>query len=131
MWLSGERNKKIAAEPTAEWGAVTVADPSAVYLGGERRQVPVCCPGGYAWRPAVGEQVLVLKADSENRQPCILGKVGDAAALEPGQARLGSAECGILCGQVLEMTGTVLVNGEGLETMVRRVVSEMMGQQEG
>ena len=126
MWLSGERTKKRAVEPAAEWGPVTVTGPSAVYLGGERRQVPVCCPGGYAWRPAVGDQVLVIKAGAEGEQPFILGKTGDRDDLEPGQVRLGSAQCGVLCGDRLELTGDVLVNGEGLEALVRRVLSDLM-----
>lgn len=60
MWLSKERGRKTAGEPRAECGTVTVGDPTAVYLTGERRQVAVCSPGGYAWRPQVGEDVLVL-----------------------------------------------------------------------
>ena len=130
MWLSAERGKKSAAEPAAEWGTVTVAAPSAVYLGAERRQVPVCCPGGVSWRPAVGETVLVLKAGSEGEQPYILGKTGMEEGLLPGQVRLGSAGCGILCGERLEMNGNVIVNGERLEALVRRLAGEMMGGQE-
>ena len=129
MWLSEERARKPAAEPTAEWGAVTVASPSAVYLGGERRQVPVCCPGGYAWRPAVGDEVLVLKAGAEGEQPYILGRTGAAGeSLKPGQVRVGSAQCGLLCGEELELSGTVKVNGEELEALVRRVAAELMEQ---
>lgn len=129
MWLSEERVRKPAAEPTAEWGAVTVAAPSAVYLGGERRQVPVCCPGGYAWRPVVGDEVLVLKTGAEGEQPYILGRtVAAEEALKPGQVRLGSARCGLLCGEELELSGTVKVNGEELEALVQRVVAEMLGQ---
>lgn len=128
MWLSEERAKRTAAEPTAEWGTVTVAAPSAVYLGGERRKVPVCCPGGYAWRPAVGDEVLVLKTGSEGEQPYILGRTGGAEEiLEPGQVRLGSFQCGLLCGEELELHGTVRVNGVELEDLVRRVVAEMLG----
>lgn len=128
MWLSEERARKPAAEPTAEWGAVTVAAPSAVYLGGERRRVPVCCPGGYAWRPAVGDEVLVLKAGAEGEQPYILGRTGtEEEALEPGQVRVGSARCGLLCGESLELNGTVKVNGVELEKLIRRVVAQMLG----
>lgn len=128
MWLSEERARRTAAEPAAEWGAVTVAAPSAVYLGGERRQVPVCCPGGYAWRPAVGDEVLVLKAGAEGEQPYILGRTdGEAGGLKPGQVRLGSPECGLLCGEALELNGTVKVNGEKLESLIQRIVARMLG----
>ena len=109
---------------------MTVADPSAVYLGGERRKVPVCCPGGVAWQPAVGETVLVLKAGSEGEQPYILGMTGIKEKLLPGQVRLGSSGCGILCGERLELNGNVMINGESLETLVRRVAGGIMGGQE-
>lgn len=123
MWISEERVKKTAAEPAAEWGAVTVAGPAAVYLGGERRKVALCCPGGYAWRPRVGEEVLVLKAGPEAEQPYILG-VTRTEALQPGQVRVGTAECGLLCGEALELTGPVTVNGEELEALIRRIAKE-------
>lgn len=132
MWLNEERRRRAAGEAAAEWGPVTISEPTAVYLAGERRQVPVCCPGGYTWRPAVGDEVLVLKAGSENEQPCILGLVQQVGqTLEPGQVRLGSAQCGILCGDELELTGTVKVNGETLETLIGRVVSQLLSSEEG
>ena len=124
MWLSEERSRKTAVEAAAEWGPVTIGDPAAVFLAGERRQVPVCCPGGYAWRPAVGEEVLVLKAGNQGEQPYILG-LTRTEELEPGQVRLGSRECGLLCGEELELTGSVTVNGEGLEELVRRIAGEV------
>ena len=123
MWISEERVKKTAAEPAAEWGAVTVAGPAAVYLGGERRKVALCCPGGYAWRPRVGEEVLVLKVGPEAEQPYILG-VTRTEELQPGQVRVGTAECGLLCGEALELTGPVTVNGEELEALIRRIAKE-------
>lgn len=126
MWLSGERTKRRAAEPAAEWGPVTVAGPAAVYLGGERRKVAVCAPGGLAWMPRVGERVVVLKAGAEGEQPYILGKSGSGGKLEPGQVRLGSEDCGILCGDRLELTGDVLFNGEGLEELVARILAGLL-----
>ena len=107
---------------------VTIGDPAAVYLAGERRQVPICCPGGYAWRPAVGEQVLVLKAGQEGEQPCILGKAQEEkSGLQPGQVRISGDRCSILWGDELQLIGAVQVNGESLEELIRRVVSEMLG----
>lgn len=127
MWLSEERSRKTAAEAAAEWGTVTIGDPTAVYLAGERRQVPVCCPGGYAWRPVVGEQVLVLKAGQEEEQPCILGKAQEEkSSLQPGQIRIGSEGCSVLWGDELQLNGAVQVNGEPLEELIRRVVNEML-----
>lgn len=132
MWLSEERNRRPAAETAAEWGPVTISEPAAVYLAGERRQVPVCCPGGYTWRPAVGEEVLVLKAGNRAEQPYILGRTGgEAEGLEPGQVRIGSGDCSILWGDKLKLTGTVQVNGEELEALVRRVIAERFGPAAG
>ena len=128
MWLSEERSRRTAAEAAAEWGPVTISEPAAVYLTGERRQVPICCPGGYAWRPAVGDEVLVLKAGAQAEQPYILGKAqGTAGDLQPGQVRVGNQNCAVLCGDALQLTGAVQVNGEDLEELVRRVVRELLG----
>ena len=128
MWLSEERSRKPAAEAAAEWGPVTISEPAAVYLAGERRQVPVCCPGGYAWRPAVGEDVLVLKAGNQAEQPYILGKSQTQNdELQPGQVRISGPECGILWSDVLQLTGEVQVNGEELVALIQRVVREMLG----
>lgn len=130
MWISEQRTKKTAGEPAAEWGAVTLAGPAAVYLGGERRKVAVCCPGGFAWRPKVGDEVLVLKAGPEGEQPYILG-LTRMEEVEPGQVRVGSRECGVLCGETLELTGEVRVNGEELEELVRRIAGEVHSASSG
>lgn len=128
MWLSEERSRKPAVEAAAEWGPVTISEPAAVYLAGERRQVPVCCPGGYAWRPGVGDDVLVLKAGNQAEQPYILGKTQrETDELQPGQIRIGGADCSILWSDKLELTGEVYVNGEALEEMIKRVIRELLG----
>lgn len=130
MWISKERTKKAACEPAAEWGSVTVAGPTAVYLGGERRGVALCCPGGFAWRPKVGEEVLVLKAGPDSEQPYILG-VTQTEELEPGQVRVGSKKCGVLCGEGLELTGEVTVNGEKLDVLIERIAKAAMDSTSG
>jgi len=128
MWLSEERSRKQAAEAAAEWGPVTISEPAAVYLAGERRQVPVCSPGGYAWRPAVGEEVLVLKAGNQGEQPYILGKTQvKTDELQPGQIRIGGSGSSILWGDKLQLTGEMEINGEGLEELIIRVVSQLLG----
>ena len=131
MWLSEQKSRKPATEAVAEWGTVTIGEPAAVYLAGERRQVPVCCPGGYAWRPAVGERVLVLKAGNEGEVPYILGMSQPGGEnLQPGQTRITGSDCGILLGEALQLTGKVQVNGEEIQNLIRRVVSEMLGLSE-
>ena len=61
-------------EAAADLGLVTLGgDPAGVYLGGERRWVAVCAPGGYQWRPRTGDQVLVVKAGDQREIPCLAG----------------------------------------------------------
>lgn len=128
MWLSEERCRKPAAEAAAEWGPVTISEPAAVYLAGERRQVPVCAPGGYVWRPAVGEEVLVLKAGNQTEQPFILGKTRmEEKELRPGEVRIQGGTCTILLGEKMELAGDVRINGETLPEMIRRIVAQLLG----
>ena len=61
MWLS----KRTTQRPTDDGtlvGEVTIGgDHPGVYMGGERRNLPVCAPGGYFWMPKVGDETLVIK----------------------------------------------------------------------
>ena len=76
MWTSERGRLPQSQEPAAEVGVVTLGgDPAAVELGGERRWLPVCAPGGYSWQPGAGDKVLVLKAGVERESPYILGKI--------------------------------------------------------
>lgn len=63
MWTSDRRKTRQAGESWVDWGEVTLeGDPAGAYLDGERRQLAVYGPGGYCWKPALGDRVLVLKA---------------------------------------------------------------------
>ena len=63
MWLSRQGRGNGNAETSAELGTVTLAGARpSVYLSGERRDLPLMGPGGYLWRPAPGQRVLVIKA---------------------------------------------------------------------
>ena len=61
MWLS----KRTTQRPTDDGtivGEVTISGERAgVYMGGERRDLPVCGPGGYFWLPKVGDEILVIQ----------------------------------------------------------------------
>ena len=47
MWTSERSRRLFQAEAAAELGAVTLGGgPAGVSLGGERRWLPLCCPGG-------------------------------------------------------------------------------------
>ena len=96
-------------------------------MGGERRWLPVCAPGGYSWQPGAGDKVLVLKAGVERESPYILGKIQENVE-EAGPIRLfgpGSA-LGLDQGRV-ELEGTVYLNGQTLEAYIQKIVAEMLG----
>lgn len=122
MWLSEERGKAAAEEPCAQWGRVTLSEPTAVYLSGEKRNVSLCCPGGIRWRPAVGEEVLVLKAGSEGEQSYLLGSVRSGkSGLKAGEVLLGNEGATLRLGKKLYLQGEVRVGSDSLENYIRRV----------
>ena len=113
MWTSNRKTEGRTVEAAADLGLVTLGgDPAGVYLGGERRWVAVCAPGGYQWRPQTGDKVLVVKAGDQREIPCLAG--------------VRQPEI-----QETALKGRVTVNGERLEDMIWRiaadVVSSMLG----
>ena len=145
MWTS-ERNRSLPVrEAPAEVGTVTLGgDPAGVSVGGERRWINVYGPGGYSWRPTSGDKVMVLKAGAEGESPCILGTTQDAEDLKPGEVRLSGVDCDLLLGQGqvemtggegslclgrsgLEVNGGLSVDGQPLETIIRKIIIEMLG----
>lgn len=130
MWTSERSRRLFQTEAAAELGAVTLGGgPAGVSLGGERRWLSLCCPGGYTWRPAAGDRVVVLKAGAEMESPCVLGVLGSGEELSPGEVRLTSGNSRLsLKGEGLSLQGqSVRVNGVELEAYIRSVVSEMLG----
>lgn len=132
MW-SGQQGRLLPVEePGAELGEVTLGgDPAGVVLGGERRSIPVYGPGGYAWRPSVGDQVLVLKAGAERESPCIVGRVQKNVTLGPGETAVSGGDSAVYlkAGQ-LDLRGTVTINGVGLVDLIASVVAEILSNLE-
>ena len=108
MWFWEQERRARAAEPEAQLGLVTLGGDTAVNLGGERRRLLVCAPGGILWRPCEGEQVLVLKT-AQGEQDCVVGCPRSVDGLAPGELRL---------------TGRVTVDGEPLADYIRRIAAE-------
>ena len=66
MWLAEKAASGGGAAETAEIGVVTIGgDRPSVMLGGEKRNVELLVFPGISWKPAAGEQVLVLRAGEE------------------------------------------------------------------
>jgi len=114
MWLSKQTSKRAgpAAAPPLR-GTVTLSGPeAAAYTDAERRGLSVCAPGGYFWRPAVRDEVLVIK---EGDRGYVLAALPERTPdLEPGDIVLKAGEAGLRLspnGHVT-ITGTkVMVNG--------------------
>ena len=139
MWISQQNRKTAAGDRVpAEVGAATLAgNPATVYLNGERRQVPLFAPGGYHWRPAAGDELLVIKTGAEGELPCAVGQRVEEppVALESGEVALTSGSTQLvlhkdgrmrLQGDV-EVQGDLTVNGDTIESMIIRILGSMMG----
>ena len=130
MWLS-KQGKGFEPNRTVETGAVTLTGETvAVELDSERRGLPVFAPGGYNWRPKLGQQVLVLKT---GEGACVVGvpseqvKDGEIGLKAEGGAQVTlETEGRVKLGPEVEIDGILKVSGEELETLVRRVVAGMM-----
>ena len=129
MWTSEQRGKRPVEEASAELGTVTLGgDPAGVNMGGERRWLPVYTPGGYSWRPTVGDKVLVIKAGGQREAPCIVGTEQQMDELGPGEVRLKGVDCSLLLGtEQLELEGRVVINGQALEDIITQIVLEIVG----
>lgn len=111
MWLS-EQFTHTAGPEASGFGTVTVSGENAAAMGAEReeRQLALVSPGGYAWLPAAGEQVLVLRDGAA----CILGRSQPPQAeLNPGDVMLYAGSCSLILRQTgrIELSGRIFVNG--------------------
>lgn len=124
MWTWEQERRRRAEEPYAQLGMVTLGGAeTAANLGGERRWLGVCSPGGYHWKPRQGEQVLVLKSGQE---AWVLGVMNAGEELVPGQARLEGENCSVLLADTVEIQGDVVLNGQTLEDYIRGIVADML-----
>ena len=120
MWLSERKRGRGYGE--AMVGQTTLSgDPAGAYLDTERRALVVFAPGGYVWRPAVGEEVLVLKQEGENS--CVVG-VRCGGDLAPGEVLIhaGQGDAAVKLGNngTVNLMGQVLINGVPLEDMLNK-----------
>lgn len=115
---------------SADCGRVTLeGDPAGVYMGGERRWMPVYSPGGYFWKPAKEEQVAVLHMGAEQEAPCVIGRVQEEPEdrLTAGDVLIsGNGTKLKLSRWGLDVTGEMSVNGKKLEDLIRELIQEIM-----
>lgn len=132
MWTSDRRTDGRQEEAAADLGQVTLGgDPAGVYLGGERRWLPVYSPGGYQWRPSAGDRVLVIKGGGGRDTPCVTGTRQSPGTLEPGEVRISGGTGMVRLNQRgVSLTGQVRVNGKTLEELIRTVVESTIGAEE-
>ena len=111
MWLS-KRPLQQGPDAYAGPGVVSIGgDTPAVVSDTERRNARLYAPGGYCWRPAAEDKVLVIKSDAA----CIAGKEQPipAEVLEE-EVYLFSKSASIHLTRTgeIRLTGQVYVNGQ-------------------
>lgn len=114
MWLGEQiRSGGGPVSAQAEVGQVSLGGASlAVVTQGERRQLSMAMPGGFRWRPKLGQKVLVLNT-SEGEAVVIGVLSGEGEALGAGELELHSPGCSIrLNNGKVEINGSLTVNGE-------------------
>jgi len=143
MWMSKQQTAA-GREPPAETAGLGVAtmggNPAAVYLGTERRAMPVYSAGGLRWMPEVGDSLLVVK---QGDRYCVVGREltpAETAELKAGEAALVGPACSVTLKQGsqvehrgtavfsdrVELNGTVYWNGRELEQRIRSIVASML-----
>ncbi len=115
MWLS-RQTAPTRRSAAADRGVVTIGGGApAVYSGVERRSLPVYGPGGYFWRPAQGDGVLILKTGGDGEAPCVVGREMDPAAVpEAGEILITNGGVSVRLGRDgrIYLTGELMLNGK-------------------
>lgn len=132
MWTAQQaRRKNVTAVGAAEQGQVTCSEElTGVYTDGDRRWLPLYTPGGYCWRPAAGDRVLVIKAGENGESACVIGREQKQDELSEGEVCLYSAKGAkntLTNDKRVALEGSVTINGMGLESLIRKVVASMLG----
>ena len=119
MWMSERQSRSPNKEGTAALGTVTLQEAGVgAYLQKEHRALPVAGPGGYCWRPSLGQQVLVIKTGDQGELPCVTGALcREDGDLGPGDVKIWAGEAAVVLrgdGSV-DLQGQVKYNGVPLE----------------
>ncbi len=132
MWTSQRSaGEKERYQPWVDSGEVTLSENvTGVYLDGERRELSVTSPGGYHWKPHVGEQVVVLNANQGDKRVHIIGtEAGEGAPdLKAGEVLITSgkgAEMRLTEGD-LRFTGAFYLNGAPLYNHIYDIIMDIL-----
>lgn len=105
MWLSKQMQRRAADQPVLEQTGVQTAQEQITDLRAE--QLTLAAPGGFAWRPKVGDQLLVYKDIAlGSRQSCPVTLAPGECCLYAGGAYIRLTEDG-----VIELSGRLRING--------------------
>ena len=111
MWLS-KRGEAALPDEYAGPGVVSIGgETPAIVSDLERRNAKLYSPGGYCWRPAADDKVLVIKSDT----PCIAGKEQQMPEeIKEAEVFLYSKNTSIHLKNdgSIHLTGQVYVNGQ-------------------
>lgn len=112
MWLSKKNAAQHRAAHTADVGVVSIgAAAPAVVTDAEERDLALFAPGGYVWRPAAGEQVLMFRTGAVG---AVAGAKMAAREVAPGEVLIfstGGASIRLGADGSLELVGNVKING--------------------
>ena len=112
MWLTEQFQRK-REKNGMQTGVVTIGGVrAAICTDAERRGIAVCAPGGYVWRPRVGENVLVLKTE-DGAMYTAAALPEEAENIEAGDVllRTEGAQLRLCCDGTIRISGNVCVEG--------------------
>ena len=110
-WLS---DKGRAAPQTGTYSGKVSSGLLSVIGTGETRELDVCAPGGYYWKPRIGQNVIVVKTGAEGEAQSIIGS-SDAPEnsttvnMEAGEIYISSFGGAYI---YLKNNGDVIINGQ-------------------
>lgn len=116
MAIKTDEDKGTAAGGGQSWHRIGGGPGAAVCDRRRGRRLQLLTPGGYCWRPTVGDAVLVIKDGGGS--PCVMGVCGQSPVeLQPGEVCLHAGGASIYLDRsgAIHLTGTVYLNGQPLQ----------------
>ena len=110
-WLS-DKNRAAPAEGT--YSGKVSSGLLSVIGAGETRDLEVCVPGGYCWKPRIGQSVIVVRTGAEGEAQSIIGcpdapENTTAEDMEPGEVYISSTGGAYI---YLKNNGEAIINGQ-------------------